>query len=133
MVIISIIYQLCTACMVIFFLIMSANASISCTIRIQLKYLLHNFEVCTLMLLLSAAMVRQIVASFVSLKCFAQAVLPCEMRVARAWKFVMYVILNRDCSLFAVLANHQQNSLVWTMDLDINVLSCEMNHMIIAR
>jgi len=85
------------------------------------------------MLLLSAATVRQIVASFVSLKCFAQAVLPCETKVARAWKFVVYIILNRDSSLFAVLANHQQNSLVWIMDLDINVLSCEMNHMIIAR
>jgi len=85
------------------------------------------------MLLLSAATVQQIVASFVSLKCFAQAVLPCETKVARAWKFVVYIILNRDSSLFAVLANHQQNSLVWIMDLDINVLSCEMNHMIIAR
>jgi hypothetical protein len=43
------------------------------------------------MLLLSAATVQQIVASFVSLKCFAQAVLPCEMKVAHAWKFVVYI------------------------------------------
>jgi hypothetical protein len=80
------------------------------------------------MLLLSAATVQQIVASFVSLKCFAPAVLPCEMKVAHAWKFVVYIILNRDCSLFAVLANHQQNSLVWIMDLDEFSCICITRH-----
>jgi hypothetical protein len=58
-------------------------------IRIQLKLLLHDLEVCILMSLSSATMVPQIVASFVSLKCFAwQAILQCEMKVAHSWNVV---------------------------------------------
>jgi hypothetical protein len=58
-------------------------------ISIQLKLLLHDLEVCILMSLSSATMVQQIVASFVSLKCFAwQAILQCEMKVANSWNVV---------------------------------------------
>jgi hypothetical protein len=58
-------------------------------IRIQLELRLHDLEVCILMSLSSATMVQQIVASFVSLKCFAwQAILQCEMKVAHSWNVV---------------------------------------------
>jgi hypothetical protein len=66
------------------------------------------------MLLLSAATVRQIVASFVSLKCFAQAVLPCEMKVARAWKFVVYI--NPKSGLLSVCSSCQPSTEFLGMD-----------------
>jgi hypothetical protein len=55
-------------------------------IRIQLKLLLHDLEVCILMSLSPATMVQQIAASLVSLKCFAwQVILQCQMKVAHSW------------------------------------------------
>jgi hypothetical protein len=72
--------------MVILFLIVSANANTSGS---SSNCFCMIFEVCILMSLSSATMVQEIVASFVSLKCFAwQAILQCQMKVAHSWNVV---------------------------------------------